>query len=159
VTSNWCVGIDGPVPLETFLEVNADILLMTSRGSLAEDLALIRKVRLTAPATQILLVGMNEDEKDFLQYVRSGSKVTCSETPPRKTLWERCGQCKRRGGVSGLPVRAVVPLPRARGRFPAVSDDAPADGTDPTRAADNTFDRARDDDKEIAKHFCLSSKP
>jgi DNA-binding NarL/FixJ family response regulator len=51
-----------------------DILLMTSRGNLPEDLALIRRVRVTAPDVRILLLGVTGGEAEFLQYVRAGIK-------------------------------------------------------------------------------------
>ena len=68
------VGLNcaGPFRVEGLLEEQADILLLTSRGSLAEDIFVIRQVRLTAPAVRILLVGMTEDEAEFFQYVRAG---------------------------------------------------------------------------------------
>lgn len=49
-----------------------DILLMTSRGDVQGDLMMIRKVRATAPAVRILLLGVSGDDKEFLQYVRAG---------------------------------------------------------------------------------------
>jgi DNA-binding NarL/FixJ family response regulator len=64
----------GPFRVEGLLEEEADILLLTSRGSLTEDIFVIRQVRLTAPKVRILLVGMTEDEMDFFQYVRAGIK-------------------------------------------------------------------------------------
>jgi DNA-binding NarL/FixJ family response regulator len=68
------VGLNaaGPFRVEGMLEERADILLLTSRGSLAEDIYVIRQVRLTAPAVRILLVGMTEDQTEFFQYVRAG---------------------------------------------------------------------------------------
>ena len=68
------VGLNcaGPFRVEGLLAENADILLLTSRGSLPEDIFVIRQVRLTAPAVRILLVGMTEDETEFFQYVRAG---------------------------------------------------------------------------------------
>jgi DNA-binding NarL/FixJ family response regulator len=68
------VGLNcaGPFRVEGLLEEKADILLLTSRGSLAEDIFVIRQVRLTAPTVRILLVGMTEDETEFFQYVRAG---------------------------------------------------------------------------------------
>jgi DNA-binding NarL/FixJ family response regulator len=68
------VGLNcaGRFRVEGLLAENADILLLTSRGSLPEDIFVIRQVRLTAPAVRILLVGMTEDETEFFQYVRAG---------------------------------------------------------------------------------------
>ena len=70
------VGLNctGPFRVEGLVEENPDILLLTSRGSLAEDVHVIRQVRLMAPAVRILLVGMTEDETEFIQYVRAGIK-------------------------------------------------------------------------------------
>jgi DNA-binding NarL/FixJ family response regulator len=59
---------------EVLLEQNVDVLLLTVRGNLAEDTSAIRRVRATAPAVQVLIVGLTQDEGDFLQYVRAGIK-------------------------------------------------------------------------------------
>jgi len=67
---NW----EGPFRVEGLNEEKADILLLTSRGSLAEDIFVIRQVRLMAPTVRILFAGMTEDETEFLQYVRAGIK-------------------------------------------------------------------------------------
>ncbi|MGH9743969.1 MAG: LuxR C-terminal-related transcriptional regulator [Candidatus Acidiferrum sp.] len=68
------VGLNctGPFRVEGLAVEKPDILLLTSRGSLAEDVFVIRQVRLMAPAVRILLVGMSEDETEFVQYVRAG---------------------------------------------------------------------------------------
>ncbi|MGC1617963.1 MAG: response regulator transcription factor [Candidatus Acidiferrum sp.] len=68
------VGLNctGPFRVEKLLEEKPDILLLTSGGSLAEDVHLIRQVRLMAPSVRILLVGMTEEETEFVQYVRAG---------------------------------------------------------------------------------------
>lgn len=68
------VGLNatGPFRVEGMLEEKADILLLTSRGSLAQDVSVIRQVRLAAPEVRLLLVGMTEDETEFFQYVRAG---------------------------------------------------------------------------------------
>ena len=70
------VGLNcaGPFRVEGLVEETPDILLLTSRGSLAEDVHVIRQVRLMAPTVRILLVGMTEDETEFIQYVRAGIK-------------------------------------------------------------------------------------
>ncbi|HXJ07100.1 MAG TPA: response regulator transcription factor [Candidatus Acidoferrum sp.] len=70
------VGLNctGPFRVEGLLEEKPDILLLTSRGSLAEDVEVIRQVRLTAPAVRILFIGVSEDETEFFQYVRAGIK-------------------------------------------------------------------------------------
>ncbi len=68
------VGLNssGPFRVDDLVAEKANILLLTSRGSLSGDVHVIRQVRLTAPHVRILLVGMTEDETEFFQYVRAG---------------------------------------------------------------------------------------
>jgi DNA-binding NarL/FixJ family response regulator len=61
-----------PFHTDALVEANPDILLLTSRGSLEEDLAAIQEVRAAAPTVRILLIGMARDEREFLQCVRAG---------------------------------------------------------------------------------------
>jgi DNA-binding NarL/FixJ family response regulator len=63
-----------PFRAEVLLEENADILLLTARGTLSDDISTIRRVRSVAPRVQVLVVGMTEDESEFFQYVRAGIK-------------------------------------------------------------------------------------
>jgi DNA-binding NarL/FixJ family response regulator len=62
----------GPGRVEGLLQQRAEILLLASRGHLADDICVIREVRLKAPQVRILLVGLTENEMEFLQYVRAG---------------------------------------------------------------------------------------
>ena len=62
----------GPFRTEDLMKEEADILLLTSRGSMNEDLTAIRKVRASAPKVQILLIGVTGEETEFLQCVRAG---------------------------------------------------------------------------------------
>jgi DNA-binding NarL/FixJ family response regulator len=68
------VATDSAVPFHTdaLLDAPPDILLLTSRGSLPEDLSAIQQVRAAAPGVRILLIGMAKDEREFLQCVRAG---------------------------------------------------------------------------------------
>lgn len=68
------VGLNctGPFRVEQLLDEKPNILLLTSGASLMEDVHLIRQVRLMAPSVRILLVGMSEDETEFVQCVRAG---------------------------------------------------------------------------------------
>jgi DNA-binding NarL/FixJ family response regulator len=61
-----------PFRAEELLKERADILLLTSRGSMNEDLTAIQKVRACAPNVQILLIGMAGEETEFMQCVRAG---------------------------------------------------------------------------------------
>ena len=77
LTKGGCVEIiatDSAAPFHTdaLLDAHPDILLLTSRGSLQEDLSAIQLVRAAAPAVRILLIGMAKDEREFLQCVRAG---------------------------------------------------------------------------------------
>jgi DNA-binding NarL/FixJ family response regulator len=68
------VGLDAPEPFRTedLLREEVEILLLTSRGTINEDLLTIRRVRLTAPLVQVLLIGVGGAEIEFLQCVRAG---------------------------------------------------------------------------------------
>lgn len=63
---------DAPFLAEALIEEKADILLMTSRGNMPGDLSLIRRIRLKVPSVRILMIGVREDDTEFLQYVRAG---------------------------------------------------------------------------------------
>lgn len=66
------MGKAEPFRAEMLLKEQADILLLTSRGSANEDLTAIRKVRACAPHVQILLIGMAGEGTEFMQCVRAG---------------------------------------------------------------------------------------
>ena len=68
------IATDSAAPFHTdvLLDAHPDILLLTSRGSLQEELSAIQQVRAAAPAVRILLIGMAKDEREFLQCVRAG---------------------------------------------------------------------------------------
>lgn len=66
--------VGGPFDAAGLLAENADILLLTARGRLIEDISVIRSVRSSAPSVRVLVVGMTGDEAEFFQYVRAGIK-------------------------------------------------------------------------------------
>src|ERR1700738_9180 len=68
-------GMDSAVPLqaESVAQTNATVLLLTSRGTLNDDLLMIRQVRTAALGVRILLGGMAKSQAEFLQCVRAGS--------------------------------------------------------------------------------------
>jgi DNA-binding NarL/FixJ family response regulator len=66
------MGKAEPFRAENLLKDKADILLLTSRGSMNEDLTAIRMVRACAPKVQILLIGMAGEGTEFMQCVRAG---------------------------------------------------------------------------------------
>jgi len=67
-------GMDLAMPLqaESVAQTNADVLLLTSRGTLNEDLQMIQGVRAAAPGIRILLLGVAKSHGEFLQCVRAG---------------------------------------------------------------------------------------
>jgi DNA-binding NarL/FixJ family response regulator len=67
-------GLDSVVPLEAehVAQTNANVLLLTSRGALDDDLQVIQQVRAAAPGVRILLLGMARNAAEFLQCVRAG---------------------------------------------------------------------------------------
>jgi len=67
-------GLEATAPLqaESVAQTNADVLLLTSRGALHEDLHMIQQVRAAAPKMRIVLLGKVKDEGEFLQCVRAG---------------------------------------------------------------------------------------
>ena len=61
-----------PFRIEDLLKEDAEILLLTSRGNMNEDLIAIRRVRGAVPKVRILLIGVTGAEMEFLQCVRAG---------------------------------------------------------------------------------------
>ena len=61
-----------PFHSDLLIEAKPDILLLTSRGGLEDDVAAIKDVRTAAPDVRILLIGMAKNEREFLQCVRAG---------------------------------------------------------------------------------------
>lgn len=61
-----------PFRAQDLIKTGADILLLSSRGNRDEDLAVIRKVRISLPYVLILLIDAQGDETDFLQCIRAG---------------------------------------------------------------------------------------
>jgi DNA-binding NarL/FixJ family response regulator len=67
-------GLESPAPLQAahVAQTNANVLLLTSRGVLTDDLQMIQAVRAEAPGVRILLLGTVRNEAEFLQCVRAG---------------------------------------------------------------------------------------
>lgn len=83
------VGVNTATPFcaESHLAEIADIPLLASRGSLAEDIPLIRKVRRTAPTVQIVIMGIVGDAREFLHYVRAGIRGYLSQDASAQEVW------------------------------------------------------------------------
>jgi DNA-binding NarL/FixJ family response regulator len=50
----------------------ADVLLLNSGGDLANDLSIVRMVRMQVPRVRIMMLGMNDDSQEFLRCIRAG---------------------------------------------------------------------------------------
>jgi two-component system, NarL family, response regulator LiaR len=68
------IGMESPPPLsaECVAEAGTDVLVLTSRGALIDDLLMVEQVRAAAPGVRILLLGMAKSEAEFLRCVRAG---------------------------------------------------------------------------------------
>jgi two-component system, NarL family, nitrate/nitrite response regulator NarL len=60
---------------ETLTEPWPDVLVLSPRGSLSEDISLIRAVRNSAPSIRIVMFGGLAGDSEFLQYVRAGIRA------------------------------------------------------------------------------------
>jgi len=61
-----------PFHADLLLDTKPDLLLLTSRGGIEEDVAAIKDVRAAAPDVRVLLIGMAKNDREFLQCVRAG---------------------------------------------------------------------------------------
>lgn len=66
------VEFSGAAELQRICEAQPGVLLLSSRGNIANDLQTIQNVRRHAPEVRILLLGMSNNEQEFLQCVRAG---------------------------------------------------------------------------------------
>jgi len=66
---------------------DAEILLLSSKGNLEQDLTAIRKIRAASPELLILLIDVIGDEINFLQCIRAGVRGYLPRDAPRKMLW------------------------------------------------------------------------
>jgi DNA-binding NarL/FixJ family response regulator len=105
----------GPLRTEDLLEEAADILLLTSRGSVNEDLSAIRRVRASAPKVQILLIGVSGEEPNFSSAYGQAFAGTFRKALRRRTLWKACERCKRgRRFVRAHSARCFSTISRGR---------------------------------------------
>jgi DNA-binding NarL/FixJ family response regulator len=66
------IGEHSSFDVHALLASQAEILLLSSRGSVAENLTTIQTVRSSTSSVRILLMGMPRDESEFLQCVAAG---------------------------------------------------------------------------------------
>jgi CheY-like chemotaxis protein len=131
----------GPFRTEDLLKEEANILLLTSRGSMNEDLSAIRNVRASAPNVQILLIGGTEEETEFLLCVRAGVRGYLPKRVRERRRGRGTSGAGGRGSVPGHTLRVAFPLFLTRSNFVSFRERAPADGTDAPRTAIDPVDR------------------
>ena len=68
------VGLNSAAPLQSnsAAHLEADVLLLSSRGSIQQDVATVQQARTCFPQAHILLIGMSHEPAEFLQCVRAG---------------------------------------------------------------------------------------
>jgi two-component system, NarL family, nitrate/nitrite response regulator NarL len=68
------VGQDAPSAdvISILLDCSADLLLLNSGGNLNSDLGIVKILRARAPRVRVMMLGMSEDPREFLQCVRAG---------------------------------------------------------------------------------------
>jgi DNA-binding NarL/FixJ family response regulator len=155
------VGMQAAEPFRTedLIREEAEILLLTSRGTINEDLLAIRKVRVTAPNVQIMLIGVTGAELEFLQCVRAG----VSGYLPRDASAENVVEGVRalRAGEAVCPGTFCAALfhylEREATSFPSASVHQ---RLGLTRREQQLIPLIAEGltNKEIANHFCLSEQ-
>ena len=155
------VGVDAPEPLRTedLLKEAAEILLLTSRGTINEDLMAIRKVRVTVPEVQILLFGVTGGETEFLQCVRAGVRGYLSRDASAEDVIDgvralRAGQAVCPGAYCSMLFHYVE---REATSFPSASVHQ---RLGLTRREQQLIPLIAEGltNKEIANRFCLSEQ-
>lgn len=141
------------------LQTGAEVFLLTSRGNLEADLAVVREVRAAAPSIHILLMGMREDTGEFLRCVRAGVsgyllRDAASEEVLRGIRAVRDGEAACPGSLCSVLFRylesesATMPCASARRRWGLTRREQQLI---PLIAQGLT-------NKEIANHFSLSEQ-
>jgi DNA-binding NarL/FixJ family response regulator len=81
-------GSTGLFRPETLTEPWPDVLVLSPRGNLSEDIALIRAVRNDAPSIRIVMFGGVGEDGEFLQYVRAGIRAYVPADAGRENIVE-----------------------------------------------------------------------
>ncbi|HET8922420.1 MAG TPA: response regulator transcription factor [Candidatus Acidoferrum sp.] len=155
------VGTEAAEPFrsEDLLKEQAEILLLTSRGTMNEDLLAIRNVRVTAPNVQIMLIGVTGAEMEFLQCVRAGVNGYLPRDASAEDVVE--GVRALRAGEAVCPGTFCAALfhylEREATSFPSASVHQ---RMGLTRREQQLIPLIAEGltNKEIANHFCLSEQ-
>ncbi len=137
----------------------AEILLLASRGNLPEDLRLVREVRLSAPETQIVMLGGAGEEREFLQYVRAGIRGYLLRDAVAEEVIEgirkvQAGEAVCPGSLCGVLFRYFE---REATTFPSATVHRRL-GLTRREQQIVPFVAQGLTNKEIANHFCLSEQ-
>jgi DNA-binding NarL/FixJ family response regulator len=136
-----------------------DMLLLTSRGDLKEDLELINTVRRAAPDVRILMLGQAETEIEFLQYVRAGIKGYLLRDASAEDVLEAIKAAQQ--GHAVCPGSLCASLFRyLEGESSAFPSAAVHQRLGLTRREQQLIPLVSQGltNKEIANHFCLSEQ-
>lgn len=153
------MNCDTPSRAEALIEEKADILLMTSRGNMPGDLSLIRRIRLTTPSVRILMIGVAEDNTEFLQYVRAGVQGYLPRDASAEDVLEAIGELQE--GAAVCPGTLCALLFRF---FEREATSLPSAAVHQrlglTRREQQLIPLIAQGltNKEIANHFCLSEQ-
>jgi DNA-binding NarL/FixJ family response regulator len=143
----------------SLLREPADILMLLSSGSLADDLQAVHNVRAVAPSLQILLMGMSGEAAEFLQCVRSGVRGyllrdASTEDVHAAITSLRAGEVVCPGSLCGLLFRYFE---REACSLPSASVHTRLGLTRREQQLIPLVAEGRTN-KEIANHFCLSEQ-
>ena len=138
---------------------DAEILLLSSKGNLDQDLDAIRKIRSTAPEVLILLIDVTGDETTFLQCIRAGvrgylPREASAEDVVEAVLAVHTGKAVCPGALCATLFRYIE---REATCFPSATVHQKLGLT---RREQQLIPLVAEGltNKEIANHFCLSEQ-
>jgi len=137
----------------------ADILLLSSKGNLDDDLAAIRKSRATAPGILIVLIDGASDDSNFLQCIRAGVRGYLPRDASAEDVVEAVKAVHEGKAVCPGALCAALfrYLEREANSFPSASVHQ---RLGLTRREQQLIPLIAEGltNKEIANHFCLSEQ-
>jgi DNA-binding NarL/FixJ family response regulator len=137
----------------------AEILLFSSTGQLAEDLGLVRAIRMRDPEIYILLMGMTGEETEFLQCVRAGVRGYLLRDASAEEVLAGVRVVRTGGSVCSPELCRVLfqYFEREAGALPSASLRERLGFTRREQQLIPLVARGLSN-KEIANHFCLSEQ-
>jgi DNA-binding NarL/FixJ family response regulator len=148
-----------PFGTEDLLREEAEILLLSSRGSREDDVAAIRRVRSAASHVAILLIDVAGNEADFLQCIRAGVRGYLPRDASAEDVVEAVRAVHAGKGVCPGTLCAALfrYFEREATSFPSASIHQ---RLGLTRREQQLIPLIAEGltNKEIANHFCLSEQ-